>query len=182
LVKEKYYKKGEGEKMELMNHYTLNTGDVRKSNFNEIDTKIIYELKNMVRNSMSEKGFDTPLMDDGIKYNIKSAIEKKGFMCTLGYYSNTGDLLPILEIVGSKFTNEPYKIISNLASELEKVFKFRKVKTKINKLKKPYVVDYIYPTVSIYMLENMLEPKDFSWTGDFCRCLGWIMLKECDNM
>ena len=155
-------------------HYTLNTGHVRKSYEKELDKGLFFILNNILDESRSKDGVKADLIHDGFEYNVKTTIAEEGFMITLSYYSKQEYCkIPILEIAGSFHDLAPLQELEKVANYMNTPYK------EIRNMKFPYVIDFIYPTATLYVMEK----KDFTataWTSDFARCMAWIIFKGKD--
>lgn len=146
--------------IEYINHYTANTADQRMSLPGEVDKKMVVVLKRLIRDATNHK---YPEILDGITMDLT----KDGgvYICTL--YARIGEKqAPILVTAGCK-EKEQYAELNNTVRELyETVCHDKYAITPMP----PTVVDIVLPTAN-------LRTDALSWTGDFCRCLGWMMLE-----
>ena len=155
-------------------HYTLNNGHVRKSYEKELDKSLFFVLNNILDESRTKEGVKIDLIHDGFEYNVKTTIAKEGFMITLSYYSKKQDCkLPIIEVAGSFHDSTPLSELERIATYTQSPY------SKINDIKFPYVVDFIYPTAPLYIIEKG-APSAMMWTSDFARCMAWIIFKGKD--
>lgn len=146
--------------MEYINHYTLNTGDNRKSYPTEINPGINSSMDKMIAEFQNE-GIALVLDDvyirlDMYKYGSYVAIlEKK--------VNNT--FTPFLITGGCYSREEAPLLIRELSEVYETVYK---KKVKIVPIT-PFCIDIVLPT-------SLIALDALSWTGDFCRCLAWKLL------
>ena len=146
--------------IEYINNYTANTSDQRMSLPAEVDKKMVVVLKRLIRDATNHK---YPEILDGITMDLT----KDGglYICTL--YARIGEeQVPILATAGCK-GKEQYAELNKTVRDLYTAVCHAEYK--ITPMP-PMVVDIIFPTAS-------LRTDALSWTGDFCRCLGWMMLE-----
>lgn len=140
-------------------HYTLNTGHMRLSKPEEVNKDIYFILQSIVDQAKKEV---TDLIDNT---SIKIIEEENGYNCTL-YAKFLGTHVPVMSTAGTKSPKER-KYIWEALEDTAKM-EFDDYITKVP-VEVPYIVDLIHATAPYF--------KDvLSWTGDFAKCLGWIML------
>lgn len=156
------------------NHYTLNSGHVRKSYEEELDKGLFFILNNILDESRSIDGAKVDLIHDGFEYNVKTTIAEEGFLITLSYYSKQQHCkIPILEIAGSFHDLAPLQELEKIATSIGAPY------SKIKNIKYPYVIDFVFPTAPLYVMEKG-DPTAMMWTSDFARCMAWIIFKGKD--
>lgn len=143
-----------------INHYTLNTGNMRESSSSEINKDIYFRLKSIINRAKRGK---TELLDNTY---IEISEDDYGYICDL--YGRRGkEYVPILSTAGTKIESGRKYIWDSMETiakaEYGKKYSYR-VPVAV-----PYIVDLIH-IPSVYFMEVM------EWTGDFTRCLGWMLL------
>lgn len=155
-------------------HYTLNTGHARESYEEELNKGLFFVLNNILGESRSKDGVKADLIHDGFEYNVKTTIAEEGFMITLSYYSKQKYCkIPILEIGGSFHNLAPLQELEKMATSIGAPC------AEIKNIKYPYVVDLVFPTAPLYVIEKG-DPAAMMWTSDFARCMAWIIFKGKD--
>lgn len=141
-------------------HYTLNTGHMEISNPEEIDKDIYFTLQAIINHAKVET---TDLIDNTC---IRIIEEDSGYVCTL-YGKHGGDLIQILSTAGTK-KPEGRKYIWEA---MEDAARFEFGNAYITRIpgEVPYIVDLIHISAPHFI-------EVLNWTGDFARCLGWMML------
>lgn len=143
-----------------INHHTLNTGNVRISTISDINPSIYFILNNYISQAKKEI---TELIDETYFQIIE---DENGYVCTL-YTKMNEKYIPILSTLGTKYEwarKDIWTTAENLYSSA-----FDKNTTFTIPSNVPYIVDIILPTC-------MYAPQVFQWTGDFTKCIGWMML------
>lgn len=140
--------------MNYINHVTLNTGNARKTTPNEVNKEIYFILKRLYNDSLNGK----VEVFDG--YTMKTIKENTGTVITL--YSKNN--FPILTTAISK--SDKLGILWNMMHDSSA----SQLKTRSDKpIELPYIADRIEPSA-------VMDISAMSWTGDFSRCMGWIVL------
>lgn len=139
--------------MNYINHITLNTGHIRKTKPNEVNKELYFILKRLYRDSLKEE------VEIHKGYTMKSVQDSLGTVITV--YSK--EKSPILTTAISKTDTLGllWKMMHDTPFPLA---------TSPNK---PITVPYIADRVEIGAIHNLDAMK---WTGDFSRCMGWIIL------
>lgn len=144
--------------MRTINHYTINTGHMRVSHPEEVDKSIYFIMKNYVDKALEEDG-------TGFLEGTRLKITREGSCYVATIYGNyENDWFPLLNTCGTG--NERDRMY------LWKLFtKFSQTDNGIEQFPPPvpYILDYVFPA-------SAFHPSFLSWSGDFCRCLGWMML------
>lgn len=143
-----------------INHYTLNTGDMRMSKSSEINKDIFFRLKAIINRARKGK---TELL--GRTY-IEITEDEYGYICDL-YGKRGNEYIPILSTAGTKY-KEGRKYIWDAMERVAKAEYEDKYMSSVP-VEPPYIIDLVHISSAYFM--DVLE-----WTGDFARCLGWMML------
>lgn len=139
--------------MKYLNHITLNTGHMRKTYPDEVDKKIYFVLKRILRDSLKGEGAEVYP-----NFILKTTQAEDATIATV-----YRDQLPILTTTCCK--TDDGSIWRTLHESA-----MTPLKTKANdKLPTPYIADRIEIGYMMYM-------NELSWAGDFSRCFGWITL------
>lgn len=141
-------------------HYTLNTGHMRISRPEEVDKNIYFTLQSTVNHAKVET---TDLIDNTC---IRIIEEDCGYVCTL-YGKRGGDLIPILSTAGTKNPEGRKYIWESMEDMAKSEFEDAYISSMPGEI--PYIVDLVHISAP-----HFLEVLD--WTGDFARCMGWMML------
>lgn len=144
--------------MEYINHITMNTMDMRKTYPNEVNKDIYFILKRLV-NEAKENEYVEVLDDTYLSLTIEN---KDVYAATLLYKRK----FPVLTSYGVR-KKEDMNYVWGVATELYKKI----VSENIERIpvQNPAIIDVLYPIFNIPF-------GIFSWTGDFTRCLGWMLL------
>lgn len=146
--------------MEYFNHFTLNTGNNRKTYPNEIDRGFLFKflpiIKNIVNNGMCDFYDDT-------KLQITSE-EKDYYMATI-YTEHRGDFTPILFTAATSNPKKRKRLIKDVES-LRNIIGDSRV---FLPPEAPLIVDVVLPAIAIRM--DLIK-----MTGDLSRCLAWGIL------
>ena len=144
--------------MEYINHYTLNTGDNRKSLPSEVNKDMYFVLKRMIDEAKRNEFAD--VLDGTV---MKLTIEDNSYAITL--FNNSEEKIPLLTTLGCsdgkdaaktlKEANRLYKSIYNQESKISPIT--------------PFCIDVILPSI-------IFNPKVSAWTDDLCRCMAWVLL------
>lgn len=81
--------------IESFNHYTLNTGDSRRSHPSEVDKSMYLVLKGFIRDSQKKEFVD---LFDGVQFKI-TMTERRSYVCTL-FKTIKGEHTPFLITFG----------------------------------------------------------------------------------
>lgn len=144
-------------KPEFLFHYTLNTGYVRKSYPSEIKKTIYFRLHRIWRETQKPEGAE--VMDDGCR--AKATIDGRLALVTI--FSPDG--VPIVTS-GISPTGDPevWRLLHQHRYPPD-----MPLATKLNEPPSgPYIADRVE-------LGAILYPSALQWTGDFCRCFGWMV-------
>lgn len=143
-----------------INHYTLNTGNMRMSEAAEINTDIYFRLKSIINRAKRGK---TELLDNTY---IEISEDDYGYICDL-YGKRGKEYILILSTAGTK-TEPGRKYIWDSMEVIAKAEYGNKYTYRVP-VEVPYIIDLVH-IPSIYFTEVL------DWTGDFARCLGWMLL------
>lgn len=143
-----------------INHYTLNTGNMRVSEPSEVNMNIYFTLKSIINRARRGK---TELLDNTF---IEISEDNYGYVCDL-YGKRGKEYILILSTAGTKIESGR-KYIWDSIEAVAKAEYGERYTVKIP-VEVPYVVDLVH-IPSVYFMDVM------SWTGDFTKCLGWMML------
>lgn len=147
--------------MKYINHFTLTTGNNRKSYPSEINKEFFFKFKSMVNKIIENGGICEYI--EGL--SLKITPEGDDQYAASVYIKYQGQMLPILF---SLATSNPLKRDSLIKSaiEFQKAFNAK--------------VDYMPPAapliIDIIMLPAALCPEKLHLTGDLSRCLAWTIL------
>lgn len=144
--------------MEFINHVTLNTMDARKTYPNEVNKDIYFILKGIV--SEAKKNEYVEILDD---IYLSLTIESKDIYAATLLYKKQ---FPVLTSYGVK-KKEDMDYVWDVATGLYKKITADNIER--IPVQNPAIIDVLYPIVNVPF-------EIFSWTGDFTRCLGWILL------
>lgn len=140
-------------KMEHINHITLNTGHIRKTYPHEVDKDLYFKLRQIYKKSLSPDG--TELFDGFI---VKTTQTEIGAITTI---FKAG--VPILTTACSK--NDDGSLWKSMHE-----YSTVPLQTKpTDKIPLPYIADRVEIGAVFY-------PGATQWTGDFARCMGWMIL------
>ena len=143
-----------------INHYTLNTGNMRISEPSEVNMDIYFTLKSIINRARRGK---TELLDNTY---IEILEDDYGYICDL-YGKRGKEYIPILSTAGTKM--EVGRIYIWNSMETIAKAEYRERYTTRVPVEVPYIIDLIHIS-SVYFMEVL------NWTGDFTRCLGWMIL------
>lgn len=141
--------------MKYINHITLNTGHLRKTKPNEVNKELYFILKRLYKDSLKEE------VEIYEGYTMKSVQDDLGVAITV--YSKK-DNLPILTTAISKTDT-----LGVLWKMIHDTSGLPLVTDKNNPVSLPYIADRV-EFGALYHLDAT------RWTGDFSRCMGWIIL------
>lgn len=144
--------------MEYINHITLNTMDVRKTYPSEVNKDIYFILKRIVAEAKKNKYVE--VLDDTY---LSLTIENQDIYAATLLHEKQ---FPVLTsyVVRKK---EDMDYVWDVATGLYK--KITSDKIERIPVQNPAIIDVLYPIVNVQF-------EIFSWTGDFTRCLGWILM------
>ena len=148
--------------IKYINHYTMNTGDCVTFEAENVEKELYFVMQSKINEA---KMYNDEFIDliDGTK--IKITIEPdKSYVCTL-YTEIFGELQPILITAGCCNTNRAAEIYG-LMKDMYKSFYSDEMKIIPTA---PFILDLLLPYSAVCM-------EKFSWTGDFCKCLGWNIM------
>lgn len=144
--------------MEYINHYTLNTGNNRKSFSKEVDKNMYFTLKRMIDDAERHEFADVM---DGTVMNL--TIEDSAYVITL--FNNIEEKIPLLVTFGCRDGKDAAKTIK----EANKIYKtIYNAEPKVAPIT-PFCLDILFPSV-------IFNPEISEWSGDFCRCMAWAIL------
>lgn len=144
--------------LKLLNHYTLNTYNLKVSYPPEIGTKVHCSLQNMIKEA---KNGELVEIYPNIRMKLTVDNEKGCYICTL----HLPDETPTLLTAGCNNKDYAAEFFNEINETYEGIYKR---KSKIVPMF-PYILDMIFPVPENY--KNM-----FKWTADFCKCLAWQIL------
>ena len=139
-------------------HVTLTTGHQRNSYVDDIDPQLYFKLRVLFQDAAKSHGMD---FIDNTHVQL-TKIDEDSYICTL-YIKTEQGLCPILTTAGSK------KMDMALWTALhENCFS-------------PVLTDPHKPPTPPFIADRIDVPHPdaigvLSWTGDFAKCLGWMML------
>ena len=146
--------------MLTINHYSLLTGNLRESTADEVKPLIYFRLKSIINKAKKEK---TELIDGTY---IEIVEDESSYVCTV--YGKRGvEYIPIVSTAGTKDKNSR----KSLWSDMEEVAiqEYKDMYTRKVPVACPYILDLVHVS-SVYFIHTL------TWTGDFTKCLGWMML------
>ena len=146
--------------IEKINHYTLNTGNMRTTMPSEISTTVYFRLKSIINQAKETEYVD---VIDNTKMHL--TIENDDYACTLYSGSDNDSLVPILLTCGCKNRKDSY-VWAATSDAYKRVYG---EKIKIVPMA-PFIADIVLPGAFTRM-------DALTWTGDFSRCLGWLLLE-----
>lgn len=151
--------------MKYLNHYTVNTGDMRQSFPSEVHSEMIFTLNRIIKDAEANRYAD--VLD-----NTKVEITREDGVYALTLYrEHNGELLPIFMSVGCSAPDRTKDIWKSVESTYEKIYN-----KKVDIIPMyPYIADIILPYAGLFL-------PAFNWTGDFSRCMGWALLAPKDIM
>ncbi|MNW48698.1 hypothetical protein D3C74_260750 [compost metagenome] len=140
--------------MEYLNHVTLNTGHARKTYSHEVDKRIYFILKNILKDAMGSQG--AKIFDN---YTVKITKVGEGAVSTL--FGSSG--APILTTACSKDDD------GSLWRMLHSTFNGQLATKEDKPTSTPYIADRLE-------VGSVLHMDALKWTGDFSRCFAWAIL------
>jgi len=149
-----------GVSMKYINHFTINTKNNRISYPSEVEKELFFILKSKFKDAESENGVN--LMDDTV---FKLTVEENRTYAGTLYLKSGNELVPVLITYGTKEDSDRNYVWDNI-KKIRKQFSDDEL---IMPPATPFIVDYILPTAC-------LNPIIFEWTGDFTKCLAWMIL------
>lgn len=143
-----------------INHYTLNTGGMRTTTPDEVSAVIYFRFKNVINKAKVTEYVDVV---DNIKMHL--TIEQSAYACTL-FAGEEDNLVPIVYTCGCS-NKDDISLIWPITSEMYKQVYGDQVK-----------IVPMFPFIADIVLPGAVTRIDaLQWTGDFCRCLGWMLLE-----
>lgn len=144
--------------MKIINHITLNSGQIRQSSVQEINKELYFKLKSLLSDAQKPAG----AIIEG-NYTLSTSLFKGGAISTL--YGRKGlDKLPILTTTCClKDDGSVWKHLHDSAL----------IPLPITNALKPIASPYIADRIEPFATEFLDAMK---WTGDLSRCLGWLIL------
>lgn len=133
----------------------MTSGDLRKTYPDEINKEIFFKINKMFKDSLKKEGAE---LFNG--YRFKSTQSPDGTLITI-YNKNN---LPVLTTAVSNTDHD------GVVWEMMHTSATVPVKTDINK---PMQLPYIADRIEVGIVESM---DAMEWTGDFARCMGWVIL------
>lgn len=140
--------------MDYFNHITLNTGHMRKSYANEVDKRVYFVVKRLLKDAMTPTG--AVLFEE---YTVKTT--KVGASAITTIYGPEG--VPILTTACSKNDD------GSLWQTLHDTFAGPLATNANEPAPLPYVADRLE-------VGAMQHAEALAWTGDFARCFAWAAL------
>lgn len=150
--------------MKYLNHYTVNINNNRKSLPKEVSKKTFEFVSILIEKAMIEEY--VKVIDD---IYMKLTVETPNtYVCTL-YIEYENELYPILITSGCNSKDDAAYTINALSETYYSMYG-----KKMNIIPMiPFVTDIILPTNEKIWMRAI---KAYEWTGDFCKCLGWVVL------
>lgn len=149
--------KKEAIKMEI-NHYTINTQHNRVSGTEDVQNETIEYLTNLIRNT--NEGDPIELLDGT---TMELTTEQGGYVATIKVGNDI-----ILATAGACNKLQAKKIWTEMMKIAEPSMPN---KIELFPVQPPFVLDLLFPGALSH--QNIL-----SWTGDFTKCLGHLLLDE----
>lgn len=146
--------------MEWINHYSIMTSHNRKSYPDEVSKEVVLYFKKLIKETRTKELVD---LLDGVKMEL--TIEENMYMATLYIYDKEN---PILITAGCKNEKDRKYLWELLSESEEKIYGKSNIIKSVPPLT-PYIVDMVLP-------KSIINMDVLGWTGDFTRCLGWIIL------
>ncbi|MEB3103112.1 hypothetical protein [Ferviditalea candida] len=138
--------------MKYLNHITLNTGHIQKTYPGEVNKQLYLKLQRIYKESLNG---EAEVLDG---YTAKSTSTDNGTLITL-----FRDDAPILTTaISSNDDGMIWEMIHNSAAS-----------PLYTKLSDPLPIPYIADRLEVGVVLHM---DALQWTGDFSRCMGWIIL------
>ena len=148
------FKKG-GAEMDFFNHYTVNTGHSTVQKPEDVSKKLYFILKDIAKELREEESAE--ILDD----TYARLTEEEGCYALTLF---ADDDKPILTSIGCKDTTNEVELNKNIQMMALSMGIEQKVY-----LKAPFVADIIHAGV-------IARPDVMEWSGDFTRCMAWILL------
>lgn len=149
--------------MNTINHFTVNTKNNIIQHEEDIPKELYFYLRGLIEDALSDDGIDLHN-----NTNFKLTIDEECYMGTLNLKTRNG-MIPILTTAGARVEDKRMYVWNEIERIRSLIFPFEK--ESIIPPGTPFIVDIIYPTIS---KEKDLEL--FKWTGDFSRCLAWVLM------
>lgn len=147
--------------IDKINHYTINTGDMRTTTPNEVSSNVYFRLSSIINQATNKEYVD--VIDDT---KIHLTIEGNIYACTLYSGKDESDLVPILFTCGCRDGNDLSYIWPSVSAMYQRLFGTKLKTTPMS----PFIADMILP-------DAFSRLDVLTWSGDFCRCLGWLLLE-----
>ena len=147
--------------IDKINHYTINTGDMRTTTPDEVSSNVYFRLSSIINQAANKEYVD---VIDGTKIHL--TVEGNVYACTLYSGSDESDLVPILFTCGCRDGEDLQYVWSSASTMYERLFGTKLKTTPMS----PFIADMILP-------DAFTRLDVLTWSGDFCRCLGWILLE-----
>lgn len=147
--------------MVKINHITINTRHNRVSTPSDISKDLIFVMKDLVKDAQREEG--VKLFDNTV---FKLSMEEECYAGTLFTYIS-GQEIPILSTSGTKSEDKRDYVWNNIEELYKKLYKDNNVK--MLPASTPLILDCLLPA-------SASNPEAFKWTGDFTKCLGWVIM------
>lgn len=141
--------------IKYINHYTANTSHNRLSYPDEVDKKLYFKLKGIISDAVNGK---KPKISDCIYMTL--TVDADCYVATLWLNDNT----PLMTTLGADDVGGRCKIHKLIMGDYANF-----IPRTIIIPDCPVIVDVILPP-------SILRPNIFEWTGDFTRCLGWMLI------
>lgn len=141
-----------------INHYTINTRDNRVSSEEEVQEETIEFLTSLIENT--DEGNPVELLDGT---TMELTTEQGGYVATI---RAGGDIVLVTAGASNKLqAKKIWKTMLKIAEPAlpDKVEPFP--------VQPPFILDLLFPGA-------LLHQDILSWTGDFTRCLGHLLLGE----
>lgn len=144
-----------------INHYTMNTQNNRVSNPEEVNKELYFKLKSIFKDAQTKNGAD--LLDNT---NVILTIDDDCYIATLRY-KKKNEYIPVLVTAGTANKDSRMWLWKHMTSTMQDITG-AKGNTFQMPPDAPFILDMLIPV--------LVNPKIYKWTGDFTRCLGWMML------
>ena len=149
--------------MRSINHYTLNSGNNRITYANEAPREIYFLLQSII--NKAKKGIVEVSEGMGMYIYITQE-DASTYICTV-YGKIKDQYVPVVITAGTKDESKRKYVWDTMEKYLISLFPGEYIRHV--PVATPYIVDLVVP--SSYIFYDILK-----MTGDFCKCLGWIML------
>lgn len=149
--------------MDYINHFTLNSGHCRKSYPSEVESGTFFNFMPKLKECIESKGI-CEFIDDS--YLMVTVEDNDSYTATV-FTKFKGDYAPFFVTTGTSNPNKREYVVSNI-TQLNKICG---IKHAILPPSAPLIIDAILPSA-------ILKPNFMKMTGDFSRCLAWIILDK----